>query len=294
MLNLTNMSQPTSHACAHQDAPAPLTTQDDKFQMAAVSVLSRIADFWCDQPQLWFVQTEAILAPQKLNDETKFNLVVGKLGKDVIQQVSDLLRDPPATHKFDALKTRLISVYEESENRQFEKLLSQMELGEQKPSQLLRRMRDLARGKISDDTLCMLWMRHLPSSVRGVLTVTDTKNLESQAVVADKIVETMRPIDVAEVSRPGPSQVDTISSLGEQIAKLTAQFEQFQRTSRPWNRSRRGSFRNRSQSRPRSNNPPNHRRPTYPGDDGLCYYHHNYNDKARKCVQPCSWKRQGN
>lgn len=117
-------------------------------EVAVVSVSSRIPEFWCDQPRLWYVQCEAILSNQKLSDEARYNLVVTKLGKEVVQQVSDILLKPPATGKFDTLKERLLKIYEESEIRQFQKLLSEMELGDQKPSQLLRRVRDLARDKI--------------------------------------------------------------------------------------------------------------------------------------------------
>lgn len=251
-------------------------------EVAAITVASRLSDFWCDRPQLWFDQTEAILAPQKLSDETRYNLVVGKLGKHVLEQVTDLLRSPPESGKFQALKTRLISVYQESESRQFEKLLA-LELGEQKPSQLLRRMRDLAQGKVTDETLAKMWTRLLPASVKGILAVTGTKDLESNAQAADKIFENVRTNDVAEVaSTPGTS-----SDLGDQIAKLTAQFAQFQRDNKPWRRAN-SSYARRGRSPFRSRNP---RQRSSSGDNGgLCYYHYNFKERARKCSSPCNWK----
>uniref|UniRef100_A0A2A4JWD1 Uncharacterized protein n=1 Tax=Heliothis virescens TaxID=7102 RepID=A0A2A4JWD1_HELVI len=36
-------------------------------------------------------------------------------------------------------------------------------LGDQKPSQRLRRIKDLGRGRFPDDTLRILWMEHLPT-----------------------------------------------------------------------------------------------------------------------------------
>lgn len=129
-------------------------------------------EFWVEQSRLWFVQFEAAVDSQKLSDAAKQNLVVTKLNKSAIQQVSDLLLTPPETKKYQTLKDRLLQVFEESETRQFQKLLSEMELGTQKPSQLLRRMRDLARGKIPDQTLKIMWNSHLPSSVQAVLAVT--------------------------------------------------------------------------------------------------------------------------
>ncbi|KOB72057.1 Uncharacterized protein OBRU01_07409 [Operophtera brumata] len=79
-----------------------------------------------------------------MSDETKFNIEVSKLDKEAIQQVADVLVDPPAQNKYNTLRTRLLAIHEESENRQLQKIIVEMELGEQKPSQLLRRMRDLS------------------------------------------------------------------------------------------------------------------------------------------------------
>lgn len=156
------------------DAPAPgqssrptgdeAETRDsswiERMHLAAVLLTSEIPDFWSDQPRVWFIRVGAILAPQKMSVDSKFNIVVSKLGKKVIQQVTDVLINPPAQARYDTLKKRLLHICEESENRQLQKVISEMELGEQKPSQLLRRMRDLARRKIPDDTLRILWQGH--------------------------------------------------------------------------------------------------------------------------------------
>ncbi|GBP91735.1 hypothetical protein EVAR_92012_1 [Eumeta japonica] len=71
---------------------------------------------------------------------------------------------------------------------QLQKLLSEVELGDQ-GRRLLRRMRDLVRTKIPDNTLRVMWTGHLPTAVRAVLAVSDTKDLDNLAAVADKIIE---------------------------------------------------------------------------------------------------------
>lgn len=286
--------------------PAPATSvktdpSTQTSELAVVTVSSRISEFWRDQPELWFLHTEAILAPQKLSDEHRFNLIVSKLSKDVLEQVIDLLRDPPAVKKFDALKARLISTYEESEAKQFEKLLSQMELGDQKPSQLLRKMRELAHDKINEQTLSMLWMRQLPSSVRGVLTVADTKNLETRAAMADKILETMRPMEVAELKTAAST-----SDNHKEIARLTARVNNLYRLVNEKPRYHRVPgpsryYRTRSQSRPRL---PAKKPGTSHGDaqptpkaskpPRTCFYHAKYGDNAHKCIAPCNYNKTEN
>lgn len=272
------MNPPT---CTHP--PTQSQPQTPVGEVAAISVASRLSEFWCDKPHLWFDQTEAILGPQKLSDETRYNLVVGKLGKNILEQVSDILRNPPESNKFQALKTRLISVYEESESRQFEKLLN-VEMGEQKPSQLLRRMRDLAHGKVDEATLSKMWLRLLPTSVKGVLAVASCKDLDSNAAAADKIFENVRTNEIAEVAATSSVSAD----LGDQIAKLTAQFEQFRSSQGPW----RGSGRRFVAQRGRTQSKPNGARQYSPRgqNEKLCYYHYNFRERARKCSSPCAWE----
>lgn len=84
----------TRAASPNPPAPAPGPSADmdrkldvdEKLDLAAVTLSSKIPDFWSDQPRVWFIRTEAILAPQKMGDEAKFNIVVSKLGKEAIQQ----------------------------------------------------------------------------------------------------------------------------------------------------------------------------------------------------------------
>lgn len=95
-----------------QEVPTPARSE-----VESISLASRVSEFWPDQPRVWFVRTEAILGPQKLSDEARFDLVVQKLGKDVVNHVTDILINPPPTKKFDTLKQRLLAIYEESHNR---------------------------------------------------------------------------------------------------------------------------------------------------------------------------------
>lgn len=265
--------------------PGAITAVEQPVNTIAVS--ARIPDFWQDVPKLWFIQTEAVLQPQHLSDDAKYQVVIAKLSKDVIRQVTDILVDPPKVGKYENLKTRLLEIYEESEGRQIQKLIGEMELGDQKPSQLLRRMRDLARGKVTDDALTILWQNHLPTSVRGVLAVADSKDLSTLASIADKVMETTKPIhNVARVDQP----VGEVSELVAEIKNLSERIRNIEADrSRPRYRNF-SRFGNRSVSRGRSAG-----RRRSPGDPTwLCSYHYRYRHRAEKCIEPCNWnKRNG-
>lgn len=269
-------------------SPVPATApvvKTEASDLGAISLSSRISEFWTDHPRVWFHQTEATLFPQKMSDEAKYNIVVSKLGKSAIQQVLDILSRPPDTKKYETLKERLLKIYEESETRQIQKLIGEMELGDQRPSQLLRRMRELAREKISDETLRVLWQGHLPVSMRAIISVSETKDLDNLALVADKVMETTTFSQVAEVktsaSTSNNCSADTSMLLNE-IAKLNRKIDNLERSrNRYRNNYYRPDNRNRSNSRSKS--------PQLNGNK-LCFYHDKFKDKAHKCVKPCSWK----
>lgn len=267
------------------DASTSAPKKEEDTGVAQITVSSRIPEFWEDQPMTWFIQAEAVLYPQKLADVNKYHLLITKLGKGAIQQVTDILRNPPETNKYDTLKARLLAIYEESENRQIQKLMGEMDLGDQKPSQLLRRMQELARDKFSDQALCVMWQNHLPLSVRAVLAVSNANDATVLASIADKVMEVSHPgtsiSAVSATSRASTSVVD-------EIAKINVRLANMERSRSTFRGRGRGRGRGRSQSRHRSSTP----RRTPDSADWLCVYHFKYKNRAHRCVEPCAWKKQ--
>ncbi|XP_028161227.1 uncharacterized protein LOC114353420 [Ostrinia furnacalis] len=262
----------------------PTALRSEEKEVSTISLQSRIPAFWRAQPKLWFAQFEAVVSSCKIGDDQKYNLVIPVLERMDIEQVSDIICKPPATGKYTALKRRLLSVYEESESRQFQKLLSGLELGDQKPTQLLRVMRDLAGEKVTDDALKVLWMGHLPSQVRAVLSVSTESSLDTLAIMADKMMEHTDRNTIAEIasspSQPSTSRDPHYELLSKQIEKLTLEIAAIRESRTNYRR----PYRARSRSRSRTNG-------KKPGDPGWeCFYHHRFGDKARKCEPPCARK----
>ncbi|OXU16296.1 hypothetical protein TSAR_010579 [Trichomalopsis sarcophagae] len=109
-----------------------------------------VSAFWREQPELWFIQTEALFEKHKVTDDTmKFNTVVGALDVRTIDDLQDVIRNPPANNtKYATLKETIIKRTTESPDNNLLKLLTNLELGDSKPSQLWRKMQSLADGKI--------------------------------------------------------------------------------------------------------------------------------------------------
>lgn len=274
-----NMGAPSHPAAASQQPGAALEQ---------ITIASRIPEFWPDQPRVWFVRLESTINQQRLSDLARYDLVITKLNKEIIGQVTDILVKPPDTNKYEMLKERLLTIFEESASRQVQKLIGEMELGDQRPSQLLRRMRNLAQERVPDETLTVLWQSHLPTAIKAVLAVADAKDLDVLAKIADKVLEntSMGAVQVAETTEnPGKAANGTDALLG-QLAKINLRLSNLERgRSRQKNRSgydSRASSRNsRSQSRSGSDRK---------SGNWLCFYHFRYRERAVKCVEPCNWK----
>lgn len=263
-----------------------------------ISLTLRIPPFWRDRPRLWFISFEAATHDLKKGQAQLAQMVIAQLERQDIEQITDILYNPPESGQYDAIKERLISAYEESDSRQFQKLLSEMELGDQKPTQLLRRMRNLARDKVPDSTLRLMWTNHLPPHVRSVLAVSESftakTQLEELALLADKMIEQAK--EVASVSAitprspPSLAQEDVLD-LKNELRKLSLEVAELRSNSyrRSYNRyppryHRRNE--SRSQSRSRSQTPSD--------SSPVCYYHHKFGTNARKCTSPCNFNNNKN
>lgn len=264
------------------------------FNESLVSTVSKpqVPNFFKDRPELWFILMEAEFNTSKIrNDETKYYSVIRALDPETLQQITDILYNPPVLDKYKHLKETLIRRTSESRSKQIHRLLREMDLGEKKPTQLLREMRELAGDSMSDDMLHQLWLDRMPNQIKPLLVASANLTLNALAEVADRVTETIRCSYVMATSTHGQRET-TSSSMSSHLEERLDKLQQMMfecmkeikeikikhnyRPSRPKSRSR-------SQSYQRS-------------DKSSCYYHHHFGDKANKCVPPCSFKprEQGN
>ena len=271
----------------HDETPAasgserPATTAAAATTVSAVSI--KLPPFWPADPEVWFAQVEAQFTTRGVTTQkTRFDYVVSSLSPEFATEVRDLLLKPPAETPYDKLKAELIKRTAASEQRKLQQLLGGEELGDRKPTQLLRRMQQLLGDKLSasadaNSFLRELFLQRLPPNVRMVLASTDgSMDLNNLADMADKVMEVATPAISAITNPRGDSSEvkqlrEEVTRLADLVASLTTQ----------------------SRSRPRSTS--RHRRPQSPApqhspsDDSYCWYHSKYGENARKCKEPCGW-----
>ena len=191
----------------------------------------KIPLFWVADPHIiWFAQVKAQFSTRGISSEkTKFEHIVASLAPEYAQEVRDLILSPPSTTPYTTLKTQLIQCTATSLQQRLQQLFCSEDLGDRKPTQLLRRMQQLMGEDVrsADDPLIKELFLHLSSNVRIVLASTGTKDLQALAQLADKVMEVAAP--TVSAIRAGNSSPDIVQ-LRSEVADLRKMFETFMST----------------------------------------------------------------
>ena len=260
----------TKYKMADQDQQQPL---QDQQAVAAVSV--KLPEFWKQNPAAWFSYAESMFNLRNIVvSRTKFDYVITSLPCELISDISDVLTAPDNQNPYEVLKEALIRRTSLSERDRLRQLLSKEDLGDRKPSQLLRHMQTLlgqTETNFDKKLLRELFTQRLPGSVQQVLASTppDTP-LDALAQIADRVMEVSAPvINAIRPPQQSPSKNTAlekqVSDLANAVAALTTEVKHLK------------GQRSRSQSRSDKQ------------DSKLCFYHFKFGDKAKKCVSPCNY-----
>lgn len=257
-----------------------MTDGDEARAEAVISAVNlKLPPFWPADPEVWFAQVEAQFTTKGIRataQKARFDYIVASLSPEFAVEVRDLILKPPADHPYDTLKAQLIKRTAASEQRKLQQLFNAEELGDRKPTQLLRRMQQLIgdKGGMADGNdafLRELFLQRLPANVRMVLASADTSlALDKVAELADKVLEVATPT-VAATTLPSTE----VTQLRQEVARLAELVQSF--TTHP-----------RSRNSSRSRRSPSPARPRQPSDPTLCWYHQKFGDAAQKCRDPCT------
>ncbi|XP_075527131.1 uncharacterized protein LOC142559417 [Dermacentor variabilis] len=187
-----------------------------------VAVLDvKLPPFWTGDPQLRFVRVESQFAARRITaDSTKYHHVVRSLPPATASEVRHLLLTPPAENAYQTLKETLIRRVPPTESERLQQLLRQAELGDRRPSQLLRHMQQLAGGATASDGRLVreLFLQRLPTCVRIGLTAWGETDLAKMAELADKLMADA-VLTVASVHAGAPS-ANSLQEMREEISRL--------------------------------------------------------------------------
>ena len=235
-----------------------------------------------EDPEYWLAQLELQFTVHNIRRQlTKFSYLAANLPRSLAPDVRDLILHPPEEDPYDALKKAILKRTTMSEERRIQHLLEGVQLGDRKPSQLLRQMQQLA-GPSSTDELILrqLWMHRLPESVQSVICLMVGKMpLEEVAEAADRVMDHCIPV-VSKVTQSNlgsssrTAENDTLEQICKRLDQLAMEVNH---------------IRTRSRSRPRYRQLGNKSRE---GSPTLCWYHKKFQERAHRCIPPCTYKSQ--
>ncbi|XP_059216157.1 uncharacterized protein LOC131994044 isoform X2 [Stomoxys calcitrans] len=166
-------------------------------QMQISRVAVKAPPFWRADPLLWFKQMESqFLMAGVTQDATKFHTVVASIESNILEKAAEIIVNPPSENMYDTLKNKLISSFTDSEEKRLKKLLTNIELADKKPSELLWEMRSLSQ----DD-------------------------LNKLATMADKIADCSES-EICSFSPP----VNRLEEIEKKLASLCTQIESFRKS----------------------------------------------------------------
>jgi hypothetical protein len=255
----------------------------------------RIPPFWPEEPEVWFAQVESQFELSNVtSDGTKFNFVASQLDQEYARTMKDILINPPRSGKYDTFKSELIKRISATREKKTLQLIQHEELGERKPTQFLRHLRDLAGPTIPDEFIRTIWASRLPPNVQTIVASQHNQNLGDVAELADRVNDvTQSSTHIAAVAGT-PAQYNHASPSGSaleaRVAELTRQVETLLRNQGTYSRSRshsRGRFHRRgSRSKSRSRQRSRERPDGHPH----CWYHYQFGNNAKNCKAPCDFK----
>lgn len=229
-------------------------------------------------PSLWFLMCEATFElgnPKAISEsKTKFNYIASNLPPEAATVVRDIIANPDKTDPYGVLKRELIKRSGESSHQEIRKLLIGEQLGDRRPTDLLRVMRRRAESyNVPEELMMELFLQHLPTPVQSIIAAVTPLSLEKAADIADRVMEvTPMPVSACSVS-----SVHSIEDrLFAEIKKLNERIDEISlRRGRSPHRNHASRTRSKSRSR------------TF----ATCWYHHKFGQNAKKCVPPCNFEK---
>lgn len=283
----------TGASSATSDASSAPTKKDPSDNTAELSVVKevKLPVFLKADPELWFAAAETRFRTHSVRAEMrKFELCIDSLPPEILMDVRDLVLQPPATEPYATLKKELLQRTSDSQQRRLQQLLTQEELGDRKPSQLLRRMQQLAGDQAAANASIIkeLFLQRLPHQIRLVLASSEQQlSVEALAKMADSMVDITAFHGINAASSQSQPNSD-IATLRQQLDSLSRQLASLQAAIRPRSRSR-----SRRVSRDRTvSQSPSRTQGSAPDRPATCYYHARFGSRARKCKAPCSFAPQ--
>ena len=146
-------------------------------QIGVIAV--KLAPIWDTEVDLWFANAESQFALSRITeDSTKFHHVCAALSPKLAKQAAEVIRNPPAAGKYEALKAALCASLELTKDQRVKKILHVAELGTMDPMELWSSLQSWSQGLTVNDILLQVFLEKLPPDVQQILQADPREAME--------------------------------------------------------------------------------------------------------------------
>jgi hypothetical protein len=178
-------------------------------------VAFKILDFWPHDPNTWFRKIESKFRICNIRQSsTKYDHLLSALPTDICSSINDSLAeiDENAEDAYEQLKALLMSRYTMDRWARAFVLHKFPEIGDMKPSEMMRQMKALEPPDSPADTYFMAaFLLRLPADMIDHIISQDFKDCNKMAEYADKLYARRRGNTVAAVNANHDSAINAFS-----------------------------------------------------------------------------------
>lgn len=237
-------------------------------------------------------------ASRVTSDAQKYSVVMASIPVERTNEVEAIAETAPEHGKYEFMKRRIIAYFADSQQKRLREALSDMQLGDMKPSQFYNKLKRLAGDSLTETALIELWAAQLPEMAHATVVQMKNSPLEDRLAAADALIESLRlrsfgGMNVNQATAGTSDSTTTIPSTGAAaqpiepfpgfnllINKITDLCKNNNNNERRLRNQ--GGLRSRSKSNSRRN------RSESSAEPSICWYHQKFGDDADHCLLPCS------
>ncbi|BHF69573.1 hypothetical protein SprV_0301261900 [Sparganum proliferum] len=182
---------------------------------------------------LWLRTVESRFALRRITkEETQFHYLVAASPLEIATDLRGIMDSQLTETPYTTLKKALISCVSPSTQKRLQPLISEEDLGERKPTQLIRRLEQLSEGQQLEDTMFkQLLLQRLSSSVQAPLAPNIlSSSVQMLAETADRKLEYYQPPTLVNFCTRVLT-TPTIDDVVKRLDALTLEVSQLRTTS---------------------------------------------------------------
>ena len=175
--------------------------------------------------KVWFVLLETFFTLANVDtDCMKWAYVATSLDERHTAVIEPLLLNPPEEGRYGAAKALLLKFEEGESERNLEETLRTEEIGDQTPSQFLRRLREIAT-EATIATICKAWLSSFPECFGKLLLkiCSNVEDYERLGETADQVMQFSRDMEKTAEKPSKSGDQEAVEELKKKVESLTVE-----------------------------------------------------------------------